>query len=183
MKGGGALQEKSSGCAGEAGAWPWGGSGYRQEGHLGDWTLPGQAVVSFRWGQAQRKWPGGWEPCLPYSVTSLMTIWKIPHDYTEAWRLPETSSVGLVSWAPNLKEMNIEGKCKVIMTQIQKYIGGKSWLRKFCFPLWEVFNKMNVPFNPRSEKAIKMLLFVVLNRICCSFYLGAWFRNKGKSTS
>lgn len=38
------------------------------------------------------------------------------------------------------------------------------------FPLCEVFNKMNIPPNIRSEKAVKTLLFVVLfNKIYCFF--------------
>lgn len=44
------------------------------------------------------------------------------------------------------------------------------WILNFCFPLCECFNGMNMPFTLKSEKAMKMLSFVELNKICHAFF-------------
>lgn len=53
----------------------------------------------------QGQWPSSEDRCrrvspqdrshISHSAVSLVTMWKVRNDYSEAWRLPETSSVGL----------------------------------------------------------------------------------------
>lgn len=52
--------------------------------------------AAFQCGQALEGDQAARSHVFPHSAVSLVTMWKVLNDYTEAWRLPETTSMGLL---------------------------------------------------------------------------------------